>query len=260
MAANLNRAGISRIGSPSTYTYSPIGSPNHPITFVNWGDAARFANWLNNGQPIGLQNASTTEDGAYTLNGATTDLALSAIPRNPGAKYFIPSEDEWYKAAYYDPSVTHYWTYPTRTDSTPTSAPPPGAANTANFKGPNGYAVTGSNSLSSSQNYLTDVGAYSLSASPYGTFDQGGNVWEWNEAILDTGISGSIPDRGIRGGAWSGLDINMKAGLRNHDPASTESSDFGFRIATVPEPTTFALAAIGLVILAVGRRNRSGGG
>ena len=78
MATDLNAAGISRSGSPGSYTYGVVGSANHPITYVSWGDAARFANWLHNGQP-GLsgpavpENAASTEDGSYFLNGATSD-------------------------------------------------------------------------------------------------------------------------------------------------------------------------------------------
>jgi hypothetical protein len=62
-----------------------IGSPNHPITNVNWGDAARFANRLQNGQPTGAQDATTTEAGVYLLNGAVTHAALLAVSRKLGA-------------------------------------------------------------------------------------------------------------------------------------------------------------------------------
>ena len=91
MATDLNIAGIARSGSSGSYTYSVIGSANHPITYVSWGDAARFSNWLNNGQPTGLENASTTEAGAYTLNGAIKNAALNAVTRNAGAQWFIPT-------------------------------------------------------------------------------------------------------------------------------------------------------------------------
>src|ERR1051325_949782 len=79
-AANI--AGIYRHGASGTYSYSVIGSANHPITYVSWGDAARFANWLNNSQPTGAEGAGTTETGAYSLNGAVTDAALNAVSRN----------------------------------------------------------------------------------------------------------------------------------------------------------------------------------
>jgi len=58
---------------------------NRPVNFVNWGDSARFANWLHNGQPTGAQDLATTEDGSYTLNGATSDAALMAVTRKANA-------------------------------------------------------------------------------------------------------------------------------------------------------------------------------
>jgi formylglycine-generating enzyme required for sulfatase activity len=255
MATILTIAGIARSGSSGSYTYSVIGSPNKPVTYVNWGDAARFANWLHNGQPTGMQDASTTEDGAYTLNGAATNAALNAVSRNLTATWFIPSEDEWYKAAYHknDGVTGSYWDYPTSTDSTPYSSQPPGSgapaqSNTANFYKDDspvngyddGYAVTGSTSFSTSQNYLTDVGAYTSSTSPYGTFDQGGNVWEWNEAL----ISGSF--RGRRGGSWDEyVTFVQLASNQGYDNPTTGDHSIGFRVATVPEPSTSALFLLG---------------
>ena len=97
--------GIARSGSSGSYSYSVIGSSgNFPITYVSWGDAARFANWLQNGQPTGAQGPGTTETGSYTLNGATSNTALNAITRNSSAKFVLPNENEWYKAAYHSPS------------------------------------------------------------------------------------------------------------------------------------------------------------
>src|SRR5215212_1310353 len=89
-------ASIARSGTAGSYTYSAIGSPNHAISMISWGDAARFSNWLHNDQPTGSQNASTTEDGAYTLKGAANTAQLLTVIRNPNAKWFIPSENEWY--------------------------------------------------------------------------------------------------------------------------------------------------------------------
>ncbi|HEV3138483.1 MAG TPA: SUMF1/EgtB/PvdO family nonheme iron enzyme, partial [Pirellulales bacterium] len=124
MATDLNIAGISRSGSSGSYSYGVIGSSaNLPITFVSWGGAARFSNWLQNGQPTGAEGPGTTETGAYTLNGAMTDAALNAVTRNAGATIFIPSENEWYKAAYYNPAGS-YNQYPFSSNTVPTSAMP----------------------------------------------------------------------------------------------------------------------------------------
>ncbi|NBU33423.1 hypothetical protein EB118_15295 [bacterium] len=70
---------------------------NKPVNYINWFMAARFINWLENGMQSGAQNNSTTEDGAYTLNGATSGI----ITKNSSASFWIPTEDEWYKAAYF---------------------------------------------------------------------------------------------------------------------------------------------------------------
>ena len=119
------------------------------MNHVNWGDSARFTNWLHNGQPTGAQGAATTETGAYTLNGATSDSALMAVVRNADAKYWIPTENEWYKAAYHknDGVTGNYYPYPTSSDTIDTSM-----ANYGNSVG-----------------NTTDVGTYSSNASPYGT-------------------------------------------------------------------------------------------
>ncbi|MBW1686668.1 MAG: SUMF1/EgtB/PvdO family nonheme iron enzyme, partial [Deltaproteobacteria bacterium] len=86
--------GISRSGSPGSYTYNAIvGRENRPVNHVSFWDALRFANWLQNGQPTGAQGTTTTENGAYTL---TPDgIANNTVVRNTSvATFFITSEDE----------------------------------------------------------------------------------------------------------------------------------------------------------------------
>jgi hypothetical protein len=108
MASDLNIAGISRSGSPGTYTYTIMIndglSSNRPIAYVNWFNAARFANWMSNGQPSGPQSATTTENGAYDLSNASNGIAVTKNECNPNTNtavaFWIPSENEWYKAAY----------------------------------------------------------------------------------------------------------------------------------------------------------------
>jgi formylglycine-generating enzyme required for sulfatase activity len=241
MASDLNIAGISRSGTSGGYSYSVIdnGGPsgNRPITYVSWFDAARFANWMHNGQGSG-----STETGAYTLVDGQMDGTAPA--KNPGAQFYIPTESEWYKAAYYSPLLNSgsggYHAYATQSSTAPGNTIG-SSANQANYY--NGVFSVTQSSYSSSQNYLTDVGAFTNSASFYGTFDQSGNVFEWND--LD-GTAGS--SRGLRGGRWGSPAFNLSSSGRLTDDPSLENSDFGFRLASpVPEPATLGLASGGVL-------------
>jgi formylglycine-generating enzyme required for sulfatase activity len=245
----------------SKYEIKP-GRQNNPVTYVSWYDAVRFANWLHNGMGSG-----DTENGAYTLLGGTsTPSNDDSITRNPDARWWLPSEDEWYKAAYHknDGVTGNYWDYPTSTDAVPYSDQPPGSdapdpSNTANFLKDdniangydNGYAVTGSTSFFNTQNYLADVGAYTSATSPYGTLDQGGNVREWNETLDSSSL------RGLRGGSWDDEASSLFAslGLGNSHVPLVQSSSVGFRVAlAVPEPASAALVLGGLVLTGGCRR------
>ena len=63
------RGGIVRGGTPGQYTYAcKADMGNKPVNVVSWLDAARFTNWLHNGQPVDAQGPATTEDGAYDLS------------------------------------------------------------------------------------------------------------------------------------------------------------------------------------------------
>jgi formylglycine-generating enzyme len=247
MSGDLNIAGITRSGSSGSYAYSVSGSGNRPITYVSWFDAARFTNWLHNGQPTGAQNASTTEDGAYTLNGATSGEGFS---KNVGATVWIPSENEWYKAAYYDPNkggigVGGYWQHATQSDTLTGNTV--GVATSANYYDGD-YAVTQSASYSSSQNYLTDVGAYGLNSdSAYGTNDQAGNVFEWNDAVIGS-------SRGLRGGSWFDSSLDLAASGRYALSPSFGYFVVGFRVASVPEPSSSLLTVLTASVLLTRRR------
>ncbi|MGD8451918.1 MAG: SUMF1/EgtB/PvdO family nonheme iron enzyme [Phycisphaerae bacterium] len=241
---------IQRSGSSGSFTYSVAAEwANRPVNYTNWGDAARFVNWLHNGQPSGVQDLTTTEDGSYFLNGAVTRAALLAVVRKPNATWAIPSEDEWYKAAYhYNDGVTgHYYNYPTGSDTTPNNGNPEGdTGNTANY-------YDGDHTIGAPY-WRTEVGFFSLSGGCYGTFDQGGNVWEWNEAVF-TGTQGTV--RGLRGGSYIDV-INdfMNAGCRfDYGRPTHDSMDSGFRVARVPEPGSLLLltTSLGLAVRQVRR-------
>jgi len=222
---------IKRSGSTNNYTYSVADDwANRPVTFVSWGDAARFANWLSNGQPTtGVQDASTTENGSYALNGATKYWELREIVRSTNATWVIPNEDEWYKAAYYKGGSTNagYWDYPTRSDMAPTNEFSSTGTNNANFS----IWDNGFHSTIGSPYFRTEVGALSGSPGPYGTFDQAGNVWEWTE----TPYPGSST-RIVRGGSFeSGEAGYLHASWYDGGGRLPvyESDDWGFRLAFI---------------------------
>ena len=230
MATNLNIAGIER-SAAEPYTYTVIGSGKRPVTYVSWFDAARFCNWLHNGRPSGAQDVSTTEDGAYGLFGVTS--GVEGLVRGPLAKYWIPSEDEWYKAAYHQPSgqsgdSDDYWLYPTGSNGVSgNDIGPSPLANHANYRTANSfYSVTQSASYIGTQNYLTDGGAYEGSSSYYGTFDQGGNVREWNDAVIISSF------RGLRGGSWDGSEFDLRSSFRYGSFPDDVYSFIGFRVAS----------------------------
>lgn len=219
---------IQRSGASGTYTYSiAAGWANRPVNYVSYWDACRFANWLGNGQGDG-----DTETGAYTLNGYNGEDGRT-IQRNGGAKWAVTSEDQWYKAAYYKGGGINagYWDYPTQATSINTDM--------ANYD------------LSVGQ--TTKVGSYAYS-SAYGTFDQGGNVYEWNESILAYDSW-----RGLRGSSFHYSDtILLRAEYRGCSWfPSGEDYYIGFRVASVPEPSSILALTAGLISLLGIRRRKA---
>jgi len=247
---------IQRTGTSGNYSYSVANNStdgywaNRPVNGVSYWDACRFANWLHNGQPTGLQDASTTERGAYTLDGYNGQDGRT-IGRNAGAKWAVTSEDEWYKAAYYKGGGTNagYWDYPMQSDipTTPSNdITNPDGGNNANFY-QDGFTI-------GSPYWRTEVGEFENSESAYGTFDQGGNVWEWNEAI----VYGGSAYRGLRGGSFDGDNVfTLEASARNNDSPALEYGSLGFRVSEVPEPSSIVALLGGLAGLLGIRRRRA---
>jgi formylglycine-generating enzyme required for sulfatase activity len=217
--------GITRTGSDGSYQYATVsGRENHPVNFVSFWDATRFANWLHNGQGSG-----DTEDGAYTL---TPDgFFNNTIARNAGWRWAVTSEDEWYKAAYHHPSsqggpASNYWLYASTNNSISTAE--------ANYDNDIGNT--------------TPFGMYG--ASYYGTLDQGGNVAEWTESIMFGAF------RSYRGGAFSDTGIftsHLRADVGPFNLPHVEVSSVGFRVSQVPSPGTAAILGAGVLVL---RRRR----
>ena len=245
-----------RSGSDGSYQYTT--RPNEadkPVVYVSWYDSIRFANWLNNGQ-----GAGDTETGAYTI--LTENTFGGGITRNPGAAWFLPSENEWYKAAYYQPSAQggdtdDYWYFPTRSNDIPTMA----TANAVGDIGNPGLNVANYNRGAAwngqDGNLTTVASAGLLSDSFYGTSDQGGNAIEWIDTLVPRNGG---PRPGIRGGTFAN-DYGLMVSLTQDDSfmfagALGEFYTSGFRVATIPEPTTYLMATFGLIALFVARRRR----
>jgi len=242
--SGIARSGGGTVGNPSMYSVASDYA-NRPVTWVSFWDSCRFANWLHNGQSTGAQGAGTTERGAYTLDGYNGEDGRT-IQRSADAKWAVTSEDEWYKAAYYKGGGTNagYWDYPTSSNTAPGQDMADASGNNANYyTAPYAYPID-------SGKYTTVVaGEFQNSDSPYGTFDQGGNVWEWNEAILDGWYS-----RGSRGGSFDDVDNSLLAASRDGTNPTCEADGYGFRVSEVPEPATMTLLALGGLGMLLRRR------
>ena len=228
-AVNQYGCNIKRSGASDNYTYSVASDwANRPVNCVSYWNTCRFINWLNNGQGNG-----STETGAYTLNGYTGNDGHT-VQRNTEAKWFLPTEDEWYKAAYYQGGGTNadYWLYPTQSNTEPSqTVTTPDAGNNANF-----YTDAAGYSIGAPY-YRTNVGEFENSESAYGTYDQGGNVWEWNETIRN--YDGTYTFRFATGGAfnYSGSSTSAWSALAGNPTISVYAG--GFRVAeAVPEPSS----------------------
>ncbi len=212
-----------------------------PATSVSWNEAARFINWLNisSGSTPAYKFALQPGEGGYSAN-VDIELWTASDPgynpnnryRNSSARYFLPSVDEWYKAAYYDPSGGVYYNYPTGSDSVPTPVASGTAMGTAVY---NNDFATG----------LADI-TLTGGLSPYGTMGQGGNVFEWEETSFDL-VNGppSTAARGLRGGHSKSHSISLLSSHRIGDESTIEANGFGFRVASkaIPEPGALLIVA-----------------
>jgi formylglycine-generating enzyme required for sulfatase activity len=213
--------GLTRSGDSGSFTYSVTsGLANRPVVYVKWFDAARFANWMTNGQ-----GNADTETGAYTLNGTASGIII----KNVGATIYIPTEDEWYKAAYYNGATSSYSLYP---------------------NGQNSITVADGN-YNSSVGSSTDVGTYIGDPSSYGTFDQAGNVWEYNDAVID--FSGYLM-RGLRGGSSYNSESGLASYTRDRVSPTNEDMFNGFRLVMIPEPSAMILSILASGMMLIRRK------
>jgi formylglycine-generating enzyme required for sulfatase activity len=233
-------------GNDGGYDYNSVYTgAQQPTNNAYWYEAAQFCNYLTSGDK---------SKGAYLFSGNNTNpgyfqgIYREAAQTTYGTIYVIPTENEWYKAAYHknDGVTGNYWLYPTQSNSAPSNDlinPDPG--NNANFWDGEDHTI-------GSPDYLTPVGEFENSDSAYGTFDQGGNVYEWNEAL----IYGSW--RVLRGGSYYDcLVAALASSYRGADhPDIGWGYGIGFRVAEVPEPASAFLIICGAALLRLHNRKR----
>jgi formylglycine-generating enzyme required for sulfatase activity len=203
---------------------------SQPAANITWYEAAAFVNFLNTNSGKTAAYALTFSNSQWTMALGSSEQAWTAggtnLYRNKDAFYFLPSENEWYKAAYYNAAGTNYFLYPTASSSVPTAV------------------ASGTNAGSAVYNSVAAVPAIVDSAgglSPYGTMGQGGNVFEWTESAFAGTNSSSSVARAIRGGSWLGSEVSLRSSTRNFNGPTGESNFIGFRVASVPEPSTAVL-------------------
>ncbi len=234
---------ITRIGDSGAYVYQVDPKyAKRPVSYVRLDGVIRFCNWLHNGQPSGKQTVETTEDGAYDLtpihkhygeegriapgeDEISVDNFFKAIKRKDGWEWALANEDEWYKAAYHknDGPTGNYYLYPTSSDEKPDNQ----------INKPDGNSATYfENGVHTNEGELTDVGAHAKSASPYGAYDMGGNVYEWTETKKDAA------SMMIRGGSLLWPADYMRASNRKCGCCPTgRTSDMGFRVVKAVDQT-----------------------
>lgn len=224
--------------SPQGY-YIEAGAEQAPVA-VMWRMAARYCNWLQNEK---RPEQWAFETGAYdtsTFSLGEFGSADEQATRSPGAKFWLPSRDEWIKAAFYDPNrygpdQEGYWQGPNRSDDILISGLPSRGGQTS--AGPDFPSAP----------WYFPVGSYEDVYSPWGLQDVSGGQREWAEDLVGTGrpAMGSL----IRGGAWIGQDRPENDGFI----LSPGGPWAGFRVASqVPTPGTIPF----LVVFVVLKRSR----
>lgn len=224
--------GIDRLPLPDgkwRYVVKP-GWEKRPVVYIGFHDAMRYCNWLHYGNPSAPCGPGVTEgtvgEGAYDTRACEAVVSGRMPPpeqygkRNDGARFWIPSDDEWYKAAHYDPTrlgVRKYWDYPCRTSEPPANDPAkPHACN---------YLRGGVWLGEGAPYYLSEVEAWPTSDTYYGCRQMAGNVWEWVEP---NDVAASL---NLRGSSFGYTEFGM--GAWNCDAAgyADELNVFGLRVA-----------------------------
>ncbi len=237
----------------------PEGNELRPVGGISWRTAAIYCNWLHNGKGT---DREAFLNGAYDVStfGVLSGRFTDQLTRHADARYWIPSLDEWMKAAHYDPSKVipdgttgGWWEYSNGSDTPFVYGPPGVLVNgqpaTANA-GWDDFTYPGLNP------YTVPLGAYAGVTSPWGLLDVAGATSEWTEGYFQIPDEPLPTDRLFEGSAWRGGGGLDRAGFSGGEWPGLPDTDFGLRVAThVPSPATIALGFVTMMIIA--RRRRS---
>jgi sulfatase modifying factor 1 len=230
----------------------PAGNDMRPVGDISWRMAAMYCNWLHNDKNT---DRSAFMNGAYDVSTFSyADIGFNdQLTRHPDARYWIPTWDEWLKAAHYDPVAAQWRVFPNGTD-TPLVYGPPGVL--VNGQPTQANAGWISAEYPGHSPFAVPLGAYANVQSPWGLFDVAGGTREWTEDTLY--VSGIWPAfRRFDGSAWGASAPSLTDQIHNAggDFPSLSTFDLGFRIASsVPSPG-FSALGIGLLV-AWSRRQR----
>jgi hypothetical protein len=151
-----------------------VPSEAHKPSNLGWEYAARHANWLHNDKRM---DREAFEAGAYDTSTFTTNPDGTHNHQwdpAPGARFWIPTYDEWTKAAYWDPNKDEgaggYWQFPNGSD----------AQSIAGLPGKGGERNAGVTS-----EYPLDVGSFPGVQSPWGVLDMSGGQSEFTTTVID---------------------------------------------------------------------------
>ncbi len=216
---------------PGTRYIAPGVAGQLPVAGIDWRTAARFCNWLCNNKSTDYSaldhGAYDTSTFGYDAQGRFTDQ----VAHTPGAQYWIPTLDEWIKAAHFDPNYNGagqggWWTYPISSNTAPIYGPPPGF--------PNGSAANQANSgfaIGQGGQWSIPTGSYPNAASPWGLLDAAGGVREWTESIYENSVSLSRVLDGSYAGSGDGLNGDLVYSYAADLP-NAAFSVLGFRVAS----------------------------
>ncbi len=203
-----------------------------PASAVDWFEAAMFCNWLTTGDAY---------TGVYQFNGSGTLVALDRTYRNGnGLAYVLPSEDEWYKAAYFKADGSGYSLYASGLGTVPIH----GTVNGWNYYS-GGYVNEHPNDT-----WVVGFGAEEQN----GTHDMMGNLLEWSESAVDGTLDDLQESRTIRGGEYGNDEFELSSEFRLNGTPEVDKLNRGFRVAVIPEPSSVLLLTIGAGALLFQRR------